>query len=74
MCYFNGQIRRDGLVFSVLDPGRRGLGSSTGGVVVLCSWPLAARLRTRTVPLSAQNKYIDLAECKSGALDCNNHP
>ena len=43
--------RRDGLVVSALDSGSRGLGSSPGRVVVLCSW---ARQFTLTVPPSTQ--------------------
>ena len=42
-------VRRGGLVVSVLDSGARGLGSSPGRVVALCSW---ARLFTLTMPLS----------------------
>ena len=42
---------RGGLVVSALDSGSRGLGSSPGRIIVLCSW---AKHFTLTVPLSTQ--------------------
>ena len=45
----------------VLDSGSRGLGSSPGQVIVLCSW---ARHFTLTVPLSTQEYKCVPANCQ----------
>ena len=74
--YFNiGCRRRGGLVVSALDSGSRGLGSSPGRVIVLCSWqkwtPGSCAIHfTLTVPLSTQEcKWIP-ANCQRNLTKC----
>ena len=53
--------RRGGLMVSALDSGSKGLGSSPGRVIVLCSW---ATQFTLTVPLSIQEYKWVPANCQ----------
>ena len=61
--------RRGGLMLSVLDSGLKGLGSSPGRVIVLCScnW---ARDFTLTVPLSTQEYKWVPANCLENLTKC----
>ena len=59
--------RSGGLVVSALDSGSRGLGSSAGRVIVLCSW---ARHFTLTVPLSTQEYKWLPANCQGKLTKC----
>ena len=52
---------------SELDSGSRGLGSSPGQVIVLCSW---AKHFTLTVPLSTQEYKWVAANCQGNLTKC----
>ena len=65
LCNYTG--RRGGLVVSALDSGSKGLGSSPGQVIVLCSW---AKHFTLTVPLSTQEYKWVPANCQGNLTKC----
>ena len=52
---------------SALDSGLKGLGSSPGQLIVLCSW---ARHFTLTVPLSTQEYKWLLVNCQGNPTKC----
>ena len=65
--YCAARRRHGQLMVSALDSGSSGPGSSTGRVIVLCSW---ARHFTLTVSLSSQEYKRVPANCQGNPMKC----